>query len=421
MTRRRKIRRNRHSFSRRRRFHIPWKGLGVVVLLAALCGLGVLTVKWIGNGLSRKDPAPATSTVSEVSAPASTTAAVTTTTAPATPALPSLAEVHGFYMPQKTLLAKDAREAMVKTAVKAGLNAVVFDLKDETGAVYYASATAGAKKAACVAKTSLSVADLKAFAAFCEKQGVLTIPRLCCFEDPTAARKMDDARVLYAGDASFIWLDNTQARGGKPWLNPYAPEAHAYMQGYVSELVGFGFKDVMLTGVQFPYQTYAASFGSTKFSSLSKLDVLAKFVADTKASAKKVNSDAAVIVCAPGLATFSDSTAVYGGNPLNFGASAVSPLLFPDSLGKKLTVGEETLRNPETDPGKAVELSLKQTKLRVKLIDKQKQPALLPFIQAYDTTDQNVAAELKALRAQNGKTAAFVLYDPDGNYTMKSY
>ena len=421
MTRRRKIRRNRHSFSRRRRFHIPWKGIGVVVLLAALCGLGVLTAKWIGNGLSRKGPTPATSAVSEVSAPASTTAAVTTTTAPATPALPSLAEVHGFYMPKATLLAKDAREAMVKTAVKAGLNAVVFDLKDETGAVYYASATAGAKKTACVAKTSLSVADLKAFAAFCEKQGVLALPRLCCFEDPTAARKMDDARVLYAGDASFIWLDNTQARGGKPWLNPYAPEAHAYMQGYVSELVGLGFKDVMLTGVQFPYQTYAASFGSTKFSSLSKLDVLAKFVADTKAAAKKVNTDAAVIVCAPGLATFSDSTAVYGGNPLNFGADAVSPLLFPDSLGKKLTVGEETLRNPETDPGKAVELSLKQTKLRVKLIDKQKQPALLPFIQAYDTTDQNVAAELKALRAQSGKTAAFVLYDPDGNYTMKSY
>ncbi len=421
MARRRKIRRNRHSFSRRRRFQLPWKGIGAVVLLVALCGLGVLTAKWIGTSLSHKKAAPETSLVSEVSAPTVTTTATPTTTAVQTPQTPALSNVHAFYLPKTALLNKEAREKAITNAVKAGLNAVVFDLKDETGKVCYASATAGAKKAACVEKTALSAADLKAFGAFCEKQGVLAIPRLCCFEDPTAARKMDDARVLYAGDASFIWLDNTQARGGKPWLNPYSPEAHAYLQGYVTELVGFGFKDVMLTGVQFPYQTYAASFGSTKFSSLSKLDVLAKFVTDTKAAAKKANPDAAVIVCAPGLATFSDSTAVYGGNPLNFGADAVSPLFFPDALGNKLTVGKETLRDPESNPGKAVELALKQTALRVKLIDKQKQPLLLPFVQAYDTTDAAIAAELKSLRTQNGKDAAFVLYDPNGKYTMTSY
>ena len=421
MARRRKIRRNRHSFSRRRRFQLPWRGIGVVVLLAALCGLGVLTAKWIGTGLSHKDPKPATSAVSEVSAPASTTAAVTTTTAPQTPQTPALSEAHGFYLPKATLQNKAAREKAVTDGVKAGFNAVVFDLKDETGAVGYASATAGAKKAACVEKTALTAADLKAFGAFCEQQGVLAIPRLCCFEDPTAARKMDDARVLYAGDASFIWLDNTQARGGKPWLNPYAPEAHAYMQGYVTELVGLGFKDVMLTGVQFPYQTYAASFGSTKFSSLSKLDVLAKFVTDTKAAAKKANADAQLIVCVPALATFSDSTAVYGGNPLNFGADAVAPLVFPDALGSKLTVGKEILQNPESNPQKAVELVLKQTALRVKLIDKAKQPLLLPFVQGYDLADAAVAGELKALRTQNGNEAAFVVYNPDGKYPLKSY
>ncbi len=421
MARRRKIRRNRHSFSRRRRFHIPWKPIGGVVLLVALCGLGVLTAKWLGTTLSHKKPATETSVVSEVSVPTSTTIAVTTTAAPTTPQIPSLSEAHAFYMTSAALMNKDTRETQVKNAVKAGLNAVVFDLKDAIGTVSYASATAGAKKAACISKTALSIADLKAFSAFCEKQGVCAIPRLCCFEDPTAAYEIDDARVLYSGDASFIWLDNTKSRGGKPWLNPYAPEAHAYIQGYVNELVGIGFKNVMLTGVQFPYQTYAASFGSTKFSNLSKLDVLSKFVTDTKSAAKKVNADAKILVCVPALATFSDSTAVYGGNPLNFGADAIAPLVFPDSLGDVLTVGKETLRHPESDPQKAVELTLKQTALRVKLIDKAKQPLLLPFVQAYDMPDETIANELHALRAQGGKDAAFVLYNPDGKYTMKSY
>ena len=420
MARRRKIRRNRHSFSRRRRTNIPWKGIGGVLLLLVLCGLGVFTAKWLGGALKHKDPAPAVSEVSEVSTSA-TAPAVTTTTAAPVVTVPALDKVHGFYMPKTTLLDKSAREKQVKAAVKAGLNAVVFDLKDETGAVSYASATKGAKKVKSVAKKALSQDDLKAFCAFCEKEGVLAIPRLCCFEDPKAAYELDDARVLYANDASFIWLDNTEAHGGKPWLNPYSPEAHTYMKDYVTELVGFGFKDVMLTGIQFPYQTYAASFGSTKFSSLSKLQVLAQFVADTKAAAKKVNPDAAVIVCAPALATFSDNTAVYGGNPLNFGGNAVSPLLFPDELGDTLTVGKETLRNPGSNPKKAVELSLKQTNLRRELIDKGKRPLLLPFIQAYDQSEKNIAAELSALRAQNGKDAAFVLYDPNGNYTMKSY
>lgn len=420
MARRRKIRRNRHSFSRRRRFQIPWKGIGAVLVLLILCGLGVVTAKWLGKTFEKKESAPATSAVSEAEA-TTTVPVTTTTTAPPAPTMPNLKTIHAFYMPQATLQSKEAREAAVKKAVSANLNAVVFDLKTDDGTVLYASATTGAKKAACVSKTPLSKNDLTGFLAYCAELGVRPIPRLCCFEDATAAYEMPDARVLYSGDASYIWLDNTKARGGKPWLNPYSPEAHAYIQGYVTELVGFGFTDVMLTGVQFPNQTYAASFGSTKFSSMSKLDVLAKFVADTKAAAKKIDSAAEIIVCAPGLATFSDSTAAYGGNPLNFGANAVSPLVFPDSLGRKLTVGQETLRNPASDPGKAVELALKQTNLRLKLIDQKKQPLLLPFIQAYDVDDAALKAELKSLRAQNGKDAAFVLYNPDGNYTMNSY
>lgn len=419
MARRRKIRRNRHSFSRRRRFQIPWKGVGAVLLLLVLCGLGVLTAKWIGNSLDKKEATPATS--AESAAP-TTAVSTPTTTAPQTPTLPTLKTIHAFYMPQATLQSKEAREAAVKNAVSAGLNAVVFDLKTADGTVVYASKTAGAKKAACISKTPLSADDLTGFLNDCTAQGVKAIPRLCCFEDAIAARKMPDARVLYAGDASYIWLDNTQANGGKPWLNPYSPEAHAYLQDYVKELVTFGFTDVMLTGVQFPNQTYAASFGSTKLSSLSKLDVLTKFVTDTKTAAKAINPAAEIIVCAPGLATFSDSTAAFGGNPLNFGADAVSPLIFPDSLGQKLTVGKETLRNPESNPGKAVELAIKQTNLRVKLIeDKTKQPLLIPFVQAYDVNDDAVKAQLKSLRAQNGNDAAFVLYNPDGNYKMKSY
>ena len=421
MARKRKIRRNRHSFSRRRRSRIPWKGIGTVLLLLILCGAGVFTAKWLKTTLDKKDTAPDTSAVSETTV---TTAAVTTTTTaaePQKPALPSLKTVHAFYMPQATLQDKKARQAMVDNAVAANLNAVVFDLKTADGTVLYASSTDGAKKAACVSKSPLSKKDLTEFLDYCAENGVRAIPRLCCFEDAIAADKMPDARVLYAGDASYIWLDNTQARGGKPWLNPYSPEAHAYLQGYVTELVSLGFTDVMLTGVQFPNQTYAASFGSTKYSSMSKLDVLSKFVTDTKAVAKKADSAAEIIVCAPGLATFSDSTAAYGGNPLNFGANAVSPLVFPDSLGRKLTVGKETLRNPSDNPGKAVELALKQMNLRVKLIDEKKQPLLIPFVQAYDVDEAALKAELKSLRAQNGKDAAFVLYDPSGNYTMKSY
>ena len=421
MARRRKIRRDRHNFSRRRRVSFPWKGVGAALVLAILCGLGVLTAKWIGSGLSRQSTAQDAKTTTTATVAVSTAAPTTTTTVAPTAQVPSLKDVHGCYLPTSTLLDKTAREARVKTAVEQGLNAVIFDLKNAEGTVYYASKTAGAKKAKCVAKKALSADDLKAFVAFCEKEGVLAIPRLCCFEDPTAAYEMDDARVLYAQDASFIWLDNTKAHGGKPWLNPYSPEAHAYLQGYVTELVGLGLKNVMLTGVQFPYQTYAASFGSTKYSSLSKLKVLSTFVTDTKKAAKKVDADASVILCVPALATFSDTTAVYGGNPLNFGADAVAPLLFPDSLGDKLTVGKEILRDPASKPQKAVELALKQTALRVKLLDKAKQPLLLPLLQAYDLADTAVAGELKALRAQNGDNAAFVLYNPDGTYPAKSY
>ncbi|MBP5303553.1 MAG: hypothetical protein J6Z00_01490, partial [Clostridia bacterium] len=313
-------------------------------------------------------------------------------------------------------LNKSAREKQIDEASKAGFTGVLFEIKDADGILYYSTSSATAKKNEAIASTAISKEDFKDFLNYCEKQSITCIPRMNCFKDKTAAYKMASARVLLQGEPKYIWLDNTAANGGKPWLNPYSPDAQSYLQDFIKELHDLGCKAICLDTVQFPEVTYLASYGNTKFSSLSMLDVLSKFVTDSQ----KLAGDCQLIVSAAGLSTFSDSTAIYGGNPLNFGAKIIAPELYPSYFGKKRKTGNDVLYSPGSQSDVAVERSLSQITLRVKLMDKKKQPAVLPFIQGFFYSNTQSAAEIKAATKKN-PSAGFILYTYDGIYDFDQY
>lgn len=412
----RKIRRNRHSF-RRRRFHFPWRALGMILLLACLVVGGIFAAKGISKVASTKKDKPATSVTSEVEKKGKKETPSTTTTAPKKESVHKLNQCKSFVMSPATLANQEKREAQITEAAKAGFTGVVFDLKDADGLLHYASSSAQAKSNEAIASDALSINDLKSFLQFAKEKGVTCIPRVFCFQDKTAGYKMASARVLLQGEPKYLWLDNTAANGGKPWLNPYSPDAHAYLQSFIKELSDMGFESICLDAVQFPNVLYLASFGSTSLSNLSKIDVLAKFVQDSQ----KMAGSCQLIVTASGFSTFSDSTEIYGGNPLNFGASVVAPQLFPSYFGNTLVVGNEKLRDPASNPAKALSMTLSQINLRVQLIEKGKQPAIMPFIQGFSYTDTQVAEEIKVLRSVCGNDAGFIVYTYDGNYAFSNY
>lgn len=323
----------------------------------------------------------------------------------------ALKGIKAIYLPVKALRDLSRWDATLSAAQKAGYNAVLFDLKDATGKVWYTSATEWAKEARSVDEDALTVEQLQAAVATLKETYQLTaIPRLFAFRDHTAPRYLETARVSVKGSPSSVWYDNDPSAGGRRWLNPYAPDATAYITALATELRNFGFPLLMLDGVQFPGQESQAYYGNEEQTALSRDEVLKGFV-------QKMNEavgETGWLLSATALASVGEKTNVYGGNPVTYGAPAVSPWVIPGDMGSRLTVGGDKVSKPGDHPYEAASLLFSQLKARLGLMEQP--PVIVPWLQAEGYSKAEVAKEVQALTEQFGESAPYILYHPDGTY-----
>lgn len=409
-----KIRRRSHVFHKRNT--APIKIIVTVVAAAGLITAGYFAAKFVmekGPAVSSPDSRTSSSQAA-VQPPASSTVSQ-----PAgddkQPDVPT-GSLRAFYIPVSLLRDTAALDTQLDAAKAAGFNAVLFDLKDANGVLHYTSSAELAVRANSAAAGAMTVGELTAAGAHIREKGLTPIPRLYAFKDPLAPRALPDAKVTLESNPGYTWYDDDPSAGGKPWLNPYAPEAHRYITGLAEELAGGGFTVVMLDGVQFPDRTSRAYYGTSELTSLSKSDVLEKFVTDLSAAVEGTR----VLLCAPGLAIFGDGTAPFGGNPLSFGAADVAPVLLPSTLGKRLTVGEETVTDLAANPAQTVALAARQIHLRMQLMEAAQRPGIMPWLQAQSYTAQQIHGEIAGVTAAFGEDASYILYHPDGTYDFAS-
>lgn len=301
--------------------------------------------------------------------------------------------LHAFYLPTAALRDQSALKETLAEAAEAGLNAVVFDMKDENGTLYFRSATERAVRVNNFANSALSADQLKTLFITIKEAGLQSIPRLFAFRDNAAARVLEDARVKPTGNASWVWYDNDPKNGGKAWLDPYADAAHLYIIDLARELRDAGASAILLDGVQFPFQTSGADFSAETTSGQSRKDKLTAFVTEAK---QLLGEDCPVLLSCTGDSALGENTKVYGANPLTFGADTVAPVV---------TVGEE------------LNTHVRQMVARIKLLGTA-QPQLAPLL----TVENIPGAELKALMTacQESGTEAYILYADNGEYPFSA-
>lgn len=367
-------RRNRQMFGRRR--HPVGKILGWVLLLAVAGLAGFATVSLMRS-------APAAPSGSAASAPESgsrptqtTTAASTTTTAPDTPA-PETARRAAF-CPLAQLRDAAARPAKLGELRQQGYTAVVFDLKGADGILHYAFTGPFAAKARTVAEDAMTAEELSALLSDCAANGLTAIPRLYAFEDAAAPTRLKSARINWSGDKSTLWLDAKASNGGKAWLNPYSADARAYLTELASALRDAGVTALLLDGVRFPSSTYQAYFGTDAETAEGYAGALTAFVTELNAA---LGDKTELLLCAPLTATLGIDTAVYGGNPLTFGADTVCPRIDAAALtafAETLTTADSSAVVP-TDKKELLSRSLAAVTTRLEFVKGQK-PRILPQI-----------------------------------------
>lgn len=414
------------TFHRRKNLFRKRRANPLKIIITVLCCAGLVTGGYFGarflmEGGDNK-PSVSGDTSSGVSSPDGTSAPDVTDSSrtedssdpsvdPQPPKPSDSTVTRAFYLPASMLRNTTALGETLEQAAAAGFDAVLFDLKDEEGRLYYVSATALAVSGGGITEDALTLDELKAAAQQMREKGFTPLPRLYAFRDNTASKNLAAAKITHSDNRSWTWYDADPSNGGRSWLNPYAPDAHSYIAGLVGELGDAGFTAVMLDGVQFPTQTKSAYYGASEWTSMSQGDILKKFVTDLTTA----QPDMQIMLSAPGLAVFGNDTKAFGGNPVTFGAPVISPVLIPSTLGSRLTAEDETVDSPASHPYEAVRLAAGQILRRIRMMPADEQPELLPWIDDSGSA-ADAKAQMRALTELMGSNTAFILYRADGQY-----
>lgn len=407
-----KIRRRNRVFRRRRVGRTIGKIVLWLLVIPALIGGYYLAEYLFTRETAQPVDAPTTETT--VSTGGDTAPTQAETPVPQTPDRTAPTNLRAIWLPTAALFDLSAWEDTLSGAQTAGYNAVIVDVKDADGNLWYASQTELALAARATKDAALTLSALQEAADTLETYSLTLVPRLYAFRDNTAPRYLEAAKVSVQGDPTSTWYDNDPSAGGRRWLNPYAADARRYITALSAELSNAGFSLLMLDGVQFPDQEYLAYYGDATQTALSRSELMAQFAAEMNAA---VGEDG-WLLCSTALAAVGEQTTVYGGNPVTFGAPAVSPWVLPSQMGKQLTLSGETVAAPAEHPYEAVTLLLSQLNARLQFMEESARPVIVPWLQADGYSAAQIAEEVRAVTAQLGTDAPYILYRADGRYTF---
>lgn len=390
----RKLHRKRRSYVRRRRRSAILTTIACWVLAAVILIPGsFFAAKWLfGN-----KPAPSAPTGGET---VTTTEGGTTVTT--TVALQIQTDAfRGFTLPYTALADTATLTATAKQAAEAGFNCVVIELKNKAGNLLYLTETEAGKAANAATADAVSLTVLTDGFAALHEAGILPIPLLYAFEDAVAPRSLADAKVVTTGHADWTWYDGDPKNGGRPWLNPYADAAQAYITALAEELQTAGAGGIMLDGVYFPNQTSQADFTAAGNADLSKGDVLKAFM-----TRMDTLCDVPVLLRCSANTALGNTTASYHISPVALGAAVIVPDLREAAVGDKVSIAGEMVAISAV--GMPDTVARVEKAMTARLADEQSGCAVL-------LDGASAAEQVAAL----GKDASFFL--GEGNYTFSAF
>lgn len=154
-------------------------------------------------------------------------------------------EVRGLYVTLHTAGSSRALEAILEVADQTAINALVIDVKDDTGLLLHHSAAGARYNPKAVADAP--VRDLAAYVERLRKRGVYTIARIVTFKDPIYAAAHPERAIIVRATGKLFRSQDKLA-----WGSPYDPEYRAYNLAVAREAAQADFNEVQFDYIRFP-------------------------------------------------------------------------------------------------------------------------------------------------------------------------
>jgi len=152
-------------------------------------------------------------------------------------------DIRAVYVTGSMAANPDFMRRMIELVRGSDLNALVIDVKDNTGKTTYPSAL---PEVIAAGASSNRIKDLKGMFEMLEREGIYTIGRLVMFADPQLATARPDLAIQTPDGR--VWVDHT--RHG--WTNPYSEEVWAYNLAIAGEVASLGCREIQFDYVRFP-------------------------------------------------------------------------------------------------------------------------------------------------------------------------
>jgi hypothetical protein len=303
--------------------------------------------------------------------------------------------------------------------VNTELNALVIDVKNDSGRITYPSAVKAAQQIG--ADASVKVKDISPILSELKKRDTYTIARIVTFKDPfLAAKKPEWAMKTKAGK---VWSD----KRGVSWVDPYNEEVWDYSIQLAKEAIEKGFDEVQFDYVRFPEQVKTMDrevmFHNPK--NESKDQIIARFLQTAR---KEIHAMGGIVSAD----VFGLTTTAHDGmgigqkwEALVPEVDAISPMIYPSHYAK----GSYGVRYPDLQPYTIVSEAAKDANAKnAKLKVSHGQVARIrPWIQDFTAKwvkphqtyrRSDVLEQIKALEAQG--IGQYLLWNASCNYSLQA-
>ncbi|MDO3410908.1 putative glycoside hydrolase [Saccharibacillus sp. CPCC 101409] len=297
-----------------------------------------------------------------------------------------------------------------------GLNAMVIDIKDDSGYITYKTDNQELLKMGTAQKF---IPDIDELMAKLKKHNVYPIARIVVFKDTVLAQNHPE--LSFTNSDGSVWKNG----GGDAFVNPYSKEVWDYNIAIAKEAAAKGFKEIQFDYVRFAegFEKRADTLKYEKMGDRSRTEAVSEFVQYARKELAplgvRVSVDifgyAASVPAADGIGQ--DFTKI------SENVDVIAPMVYPSHY----STGWFDAKDPDKEPYKTIKGSMVDTFKKLDEIkDESQRPIVRPWIQDFTASwlgsghytkygKAEVDAQIKALADMN--VDEYLLWNASNRYT----
>ena len=327
--------------------------------------------------------------------------------------LPPRDPLKGIYMTACVASGRTYRDRLIKLADDTEINAIVINIKDETGTIAIDPTNPLLKPAHAVA--TCPVSDMKELVDLLHSKDIYAIARIAVFQDPFLVKQHPEWAVKRASDGA-VWRD----RKGIPWLDVKAKPVWDYIVALSRESEKLGFDEIQFDYIRFPSDgnMQDIAYPYYRASQESKATAMKDFFIYIHSQLKDLGIPLSVDLF--GMTTTNTDDLGIGQvleNALPY-FDYVLPMVYPSHW----PAGWNGLKKPAENPYEVIKVSMQAAVNRAKAASTTPLK-LRPWLQDFDLgADYDVAKIRAQIQATyDAGLTSWIVWDPRNIYTESAY